>query len=110
MIAFLTLGKNMISINHKKHYRTIGHKLKPVVTVAGRGLTDSVINEIDRALEDHELIKIKMAISDRQLRQSLTETLCSRLQAELIQGIGKIALIFRKAKKPDARKSNLINV
>ena len=29
-----------------KQLRAIGHKLKPVVTVAGKGLTDSVMAEI----------------------------------------------------------------
>ena len=44
----------------KKHLRRLGHNLKPVVTVAGNGLTENVTNEIERALTDHELIKIKL--------------------------------------------------
>ena len=43
----------------KKYLRSLGHPLKPVVTVAGNGLTESVVTEINRALNDHELIKIK---------------------------------------------------
>ena len=45
-----------------KQLRTIGHKLKPIVTVAGNGITDGVVNELERALTDHELIKIKLAV------------------------------------------------
>ena len=44
----------------KKYLRALGHQLKPVVTVAGNGLTENVITEVDRALNDHELIKIKL--------------------------------------------------
>ena len=40
----------------KKYLRSLGHPLKPVVTVAGNGLTESVVTEINRALNDHELI------------------------------------------------------
>jgi RNA-binding protein len=40
----------------KKYLRALGHQLKPVVTVAGNGLTENVITEVDRALSDHELI------------------------------------------------------
>ena len=39
----------------KKHYRTLGHSLKPVVTVASKGLTEGVLAELQRALDDHEL-------------------------------------------------------
>ena len=48
-----------LSQDRKKALRTIGHKLNPIVTVAGNGLSENVLIEIDRALEDHELIKIK---------------------------------------------------
>ena len=44
----------------KKHLRRLGHNLKPVVTVAGNGLSENVSAEIARALNDHELIKIKL--------------------------------------------------
>ena len=59
----------VINNRHKKQLRSIGHKLKPVVIVAGNGLTDTVLEEIQRALNDHELIKVKLAIVDRQQRQ-----------------------------------------
>jgi len=47
-----------LSTATKKQYRTIGHGLNPVVTIAGNGLSAGVMAEIDRALEDHELIKV----------------------------------------------------
>ena len=47
----------------KKQYRTIGHNLNPIVTIAGNGLSEPVLAELDRALDDHELIKVKLAIN-----------------------------------------------
>lgn len=91
----------------KKHFRTVGHNLNPVVTIAGKGLTENVLAELDRALEDHELIKIKLAIADRDERKETVSAICSQLSAELIQEIGKVALIFRAAKKPNLKKSNV---
>ena len=44
----------------KKQYKSIGHHLKPVLTVADNGLTEGVLAELERALGDHELIKIKV--------------------------------------------------
>ena len=92
----------------KKYLRTLGHKLKPVVMVAGKGLSASVISEIDRALNDHELIKVKLAVGDREIKKQLFEEICNQLHAENIQTIGNILLIYRAADKPDPRLSNLL--
>ena len=92
----------------KKHLRRLGHNLKPVVTVAGNGLTENVSAEIDRALNDHELIKIKLVTEDRNDKQALTDAICKNNRAQLIQSIGHVILVFRKAKTPDPRLSNLL--
>jgi RNA-binding protein len=92
----------------KKHYRSIGHRLRPVVTVAEKGLTDNVKQELNRALEDHELIKVKLAVGDRQARNAIRDQLLELLDAESIQQIGHVLLLYRAAKKPDSRLSNLL--
>ena len=91
----------------KKQYRSLGHKLNPIVTVAGNGLSEGVQDELNRALEDHELIKIKLAVLDRDLRKQLVQEICTSCRCESIQEIGKVALLFREAKKPNVRLSNL---
>ena len=92
----------------KKHLRRLGHNLKPVVTVAGNGLTENVTNEIERALTDHELIKIKLVAEDRDAKKALTNSICTGHNATLVQSIGHMLLIYRKAKTPDPRLSNLL--
>jgi RNA-binding protein len=91
-----------------RQLRAIGHKLKPVVTIAGNGLSDGVVSEIDRALTDHELIKIKLAVGDKAARTAVAEELCARANAELVQSIGNVLLVLRRTSEPDPRKSNLI--
>ena len=91
-----------------KQLRAIGHKLKPVVTIAGNGLNEGVMTELERALSDHELIKVKLAVGSREARTEITRDICDRSGAELIQGIGNVVLLFRRAAKPDPRLSNLI--
>lgn len=91
----------------RKQYRAIGHHLKPVVIIS-KGLTANVLAELDRALGDHELIKIRVNAEDREAKQALITALCSKLGAELIQVAGHVALIFRAAPKPKAELSNLL--
>jgi RNA-binding protein len=91
-----------------KQLRAIGHKLKPVVTVAAKGLSENVLAEIERALTDHELIKIKLAVGGREARLSIAETLCQKTGAKLLQSVGNILLIIRRSSKPDPKLSNLI--
>lgn len=96
-----------LTTESRKRYRTIGHALKPVVTIAGKGLSDGVMVEVNRALDDHELIKIRLAVEDREERRALIESLCRQTRSELVQSIGKTALIIREAKTPKVQFSNI---
>ena len=85
----------LLSANQKRHLRTLGHHLKPVVWIGQHGLRDSVMDEITLALDSHELIKVKVA-ADRDERREITQTICQETGAELIQSIGQVAMLFRR--------------
>ncbi len=97
-----------LNAEKRRELRAIGHKLKPVVIVSENGITDGVIEETLRALGDHELIKVKFAVLDREAKKQLMTELCEACGAEMIQTIGKIALILKPAKEPNPRLSNLL--
>ncbi|MES3007155.1 MAG: ribosome assembly RNA-binding protein YhbY [Pseudomonadota bacterium] len=97
-----------LATNDKKRLRTIAHNLSPVVTVAQKGLTEGVIEEIERALSEHELIKIKIYAADRDARRDLTIQICETGRAELVQSIGNVAVLYRAADKPNPRLSNIL--
>ena len=92
----------------KKYLRSLGHQLKPVVTVASNGLTETVLAELDRALGDHELIKVKLAVGDRDAKKATIDEICLQSKAQLIQSIGHMVLLFRKADTPNPKLSNLL--
>ncbi len=94
----------------KKQFRTLGHKLNPIVTVAGNGLTENIQLEVDRALEDHELIKVKLVVGDRDVKKEMIRELCAIVECQLVQEIGNIALIYRAAREPNPKLSNLHRV
>ena len=96
-----------ISNADKKRFRAIGHNLNPIVTIAQKGLTDAIKAEIDRALTDHELIKIKLVTASREDKAQLSASICEEFNAECIQSIGHVILLYRAAKRPDKRLSNV---
>lgn len=79
----------------KKNLRGQAHHLKPVVIVADKGLSESVVAEIERALDDHELIKIKLR-GDRDVRKAWALSIAEQCNAELIHSIGQVASFYRK--------------
>ncbi|MGP9832506.1 ribosome assembly RNA-binding protein YhbY [Marinobacter sp. NSM] len=97
-----------LSPEQRREYRAIAHNLKPVIIVGDKGLYEGLQDELERALNDHELIKIKVASTDREARQEAIQALCESSGAELVQTIGKIAVILRRAKKPNPKLSNLL--
>ena len=90
-----------------RQLRAQAHSLKPGVTVAGKGLAPSVLEELDRALNDHELIKVKVAVGDREQRESVIGELCTQSDAYLVQRVGNISTLLRPNPHADPRKSNL---
>ena len=97
-----------LSIQERKRLRQIGHALNPVVMLGGQGLTENVIEETNRALNDHELIKVKIVAEDREARAALIAEIAEVTGAEVVQTIGKIALIYKKAAKQNQKLSNLV--
>ena len=90
-----------------RQLRALAHKLRPVVTIAGKGLSPTVLNELERALNDHELIKVKVAVGDRDQREAVISSVCEHSRALLVQRIGNIAILLRTNSEADPKKSNL---
>ncbi len=81
---------------YKQQLKAQAHKLKPIVLIGNNGLTEAVQNEIEHALNDHELIKIKVAAKDRESKREIIHNVCQERRAELVQIIGNIGVIYRK--------------
>jgi RNA-binding protein len=91
-----------MQLNHhqKKYLRTLGHNINAVIRVAGKGLSENVMAELDRTLNVHELIKVKFNLGCRSIRQSMIKDMCEQSGATLIHSTGNVALVYRP--KPDA--------
>ena len=79
----------------RKDQRALAHHLDPVVFVGGDGLTPAVSAEVDRALDAHGLIKVRVFSDDRTAREAMLALLCDTLRAAPIQHIGKLLVLWR---------------
>ena len=82
--------------NQLNHLHKLTHHLKPIISIGQNGITDNVLNELEIALNHHELVKIKIAGEDREARQAMIQQLCEQTSAEKIQAIGKTLTLFRR--------------
>jgi RNA-binding protein len=80
------------------------HELKAMLQVGGKGITDALVAEVSFALEQHELIKIKVAATDRDVRNAMIDELVKRADAALVQRIGHTAILY----KPSADKRHIV--
>ncbi len=60
-----------------------------------KGLTEEVLNELEIALTHHELVKIKLAVDDREARKQMIAEICDKSQSEEVQSIGKTLSVYR---------------
>lgn len=81
--------------SQRRYLRELSHPLKPVVTVGNKGITPSLLDELDIALEHHELLKVRMAGGDRAERDEQVRVLIEHSGAELVQSIGYVASLYR---------------
>ena len=94
-----------LSETQKKHLRGLGHKLKPVIMVGEAGLSASLLEEYETALQHHELIKVSVRVGDRKERDAVIRELCNQGAAEMVQRVGNMALLYRE--NPDKKQIRL---
>ncbi len=80
----------------RKALRAAGHHLSPVVQVGKEGVTDAVARQVDRALLDHELVKVRIGTESPEDRFEAAERLRARTEALVAQILGRTVLLYRK--------------
>jgi len=75
------------------------HGLKALWQVGGKGVSAAVVAEIDAALEQHELIKVRIAAADRDERAALVRQLATECKAAVVQTIGHVVVVYRASKE-----------
>ncbi|MBO4350448.1 MAG: ribosome assembly RNA-binding protein YhbY [Proteobacteria bacterium] len=90
----------------RRQLRGLAHPLKPIVQVGQAGVTENVVKQLEQALFDHELVKVKVVNTCEQTLEEVAIALTVGTQSACVQQIGHI-LLFYKA-NPDEPKIELI--
>lgn len=80
-----------------QHLKGLAHSIKPVVLIGNNGLTEAVVAEIDYALGHHELIKVKINTTDRDVKQLIIDAIIRETNSIKVQAIGKTLAIYRQS-------------
>lgn len=89
----------------KKYLRGLAHSLKPVVLIGQKGLTEELVKSTDKALERHELIKVKFnEFKEKEQKSEISESLCKKTEAEIAGIIGHTAILYREQKDPEKKR------
>ena len=90
----------------RRALRAAAHHLNPVVSISQKGLTPSVLAEIDRCLTAHELIKLRLYGIEREDRDALFLEICTALKCFSVQHIGNLLVLWRENPKDAAAQES----
>lgn len=79
----------------RRHLKGLAHPLKPVILMGNAGLTDAVVAETQRALSDHELIKVRLPGLEREERDAALQNLAQRTESTMVTRIGHVAVLYK---------------
>ncbi len=84
----------------RKALKARAHHLKPVIRVGQKGISENLLAETEQTLTSHELIKVHIARDDKDERRTIAAELARHCQAEVVNHIGKIAILYRAGETP----------
>jgi RNA-binding protein len=89
------LASSPLSSRQRAAIKARAHALEPVVRIGHAGVTPEVAAETDRALTAHEVIKVSIAIDDRDERRAVGDRLTEQVQGTAVHRVGKILILWR---------------
>ena len=85
-----------------KYLKGLGQKLRPLVLVGKEGLSEPLLKELDLCLSSHELVKVRIGVEEREAFLALVADLAKKIEAHLVQTIGRMALFYRASPPPSS--------
>lgn len=94
----------MLTGKQRQFLKGLAHPLSPIVRIGKGGMTESVVAETKKALDSHELIKVRLDVDDSKERKAMADQLATAADAHLAGTVGKIAILYRERDEEPAIK------
>jgi RNA-binding protein len=91
----------------RRHLRALAHPLHPVVQVGAEGLSEGLCRAVSAALDDHELVKVKLGRGVSSPREPAANELARATDAHLVQVIGRVVVLYRRRVRDDATRPRI---
>jgi len=85
----------------KKALKAKAHHLDPVILIGHKGITPNLLQEVEIALEHHELIKVKAQQGSKEVCTDFATQIAEATASELISIIGRVLILYRKKKEDE---------
>jgi RNA-binding protein len=90
------MGWMKLTEKQRQHLRGLAHSLRPIIFIGHGGASDAVVAETVRALNDHELIKVRVTGMERDARDEAIASLAGRTDSQMVGRIGHVAILYRR--------------
>lgn len=97
----------MITSKQRAYLRKEAHTLEPIFQIGKDGVTDALIDGLDKALEKREILKVHILETALLDTKETCNSLAERLGAEPVQAIGNKFILYRRAEEEKNRKIEL---
>ena len=97
----------MITGKQRAYLRKISHDTEPIFQIGKDGITDALIDGIDKALNKREILKVHILETALLDTRETCDYVAKRLKAEPVQAIGNKFIIYRRSDEEKYRKIEL---
>ncbi|MEO7065806.1 MAG: ribosome assembly RNA-binding protein YhbY [Rhodanobacter sp.] len=85
-----------LTSSQTRYLRSLAHDLSAVILLGAKGATEAVVKELNQALSQHELVKVKLSGGDSEQRKTQIDVLVAGTAAQTIHQIGHVVVLFRR--------------
>lgn len=101
------MNRPVLGAHSRAFLKSLAHRLAPVVQVGTEGISPEVVHATSIALEDHELIKVKLGQSFTGERIEAAEQLAAQTSAATVQVIGRVLVFYRRRERDDPKRPRI---
>jgi RNA-binding protein len=91
-----------LSPHERRTLAAQANRLKARVIIRAAALSEATVAHVRRAFGQRELLKVRISTDDRAECAEVARRLAEQIPCELVQVVGRVALLYRPPAPPDA--------